>query len=208
MKLSKEEIEQIRAEAKEIAKAKLVDALVERALEEEFEQKEAQLVGDQAEVGKSEAVGGFEIVAPLPTADEEFRETSAYGFKLRVNRSGTAAEVFLNGNWQKQHVYVEEGRVPYVRLPNRLCPQSVAKTGSTSVRMSQLVLQAFSEMPEYMTAVYFTAKGPTILFRLRLANHIDKNLHNCNLSNLEWVNESAFKRACEAKAERLGIKLK
>lgn len=147
-------------------------------------------------------------VIPLPAAEDEFKETDVFGLKLRVNRAGTKVERFVSGKWDAVNITVlARNATPAIIVPNNYCPGSKCKRGLTSFRVSQLVLQAFTEMPSYMTKVYFTAKGPTIMFGLKLAYHNDGNLKNCALENLHWRDQSSFKTAVERRAEKLGATL-
>ncbi|MFU9046377.1 hypothetical protein ACNAUY_08285 [Acinetobacter tibetensis] len=203
-----EELAKIKAEAKAEAAETVKKHFVEKALADIGITTAEQAAEHFA--GKHEAVdGGFEVVTPLPTADDEFRETDVYGLNVRVNRSGTKVELKVNERWEErllQHTGSAK-HSKFVVLPNSLCRQSSAKCGTVSCRVSHLVMKAFSVMPEYMTDVYFTAKGPTIMFGLDLVEHLDGLRSNAHLDNLKWASKQKFIQACAKRAARLGIPL-
>ena len=148
-------------------------------------------------------------ISPLPSAEEDFAETSAFSIKLRVNRAGTKVERFVDGKWINVRIIVSKGRnfSPLISLPNNFCPGSKGKCGKTTCRVSHLVLQAFDQMPKHITDVLFTPKGPSVVFGLRLAYHKDGNLKNCSFDNLDWVSEAAFNFSATRRAQRLGVEI-
>lgn len=201
-----EELAKIKAEAKAEAAETVKKHFVEKALADIGITTAEQAAEHFA--GKHEAVdGGFEIVTPLPTADDEFREVSVYGISLRVNRTGSKVEVNVNGTWEerKQTHAKSKGKSAVVYLPNRMCRQSKSKDGYVSYRVSHLVMQAFSDMPQYMQDIYLTPKGPTIMFGLDLVEYLDGDRNNANLDNLAWSSRSKFLTACKVKMRRLNI---
>lgn len=203
---SPEELAQIKAEAKVEAAEVVKKHLVEKALSEIGIATAEQAAEHFA--GKPEATdSGFEVITPLPVADDEFRETYVYGIALRVNRTGSKVEVNVNGTWEerKQNHVNSKGKSAVVYLPNRMCRQSKSKDGYVSCRVSHLVLQAFSDMPQYMQDIYLTPKGPTIMFGLDLVEHLDGDRNNANLDNLAWSSRSKFLTACKVKMRRLNI---
>lgn len=203
---SPEELAQIKAEAKVEAAEAVKKHFVEKALSEIGIAKVEAAMEHFA--GKPEATdSGFEVITPLPVADDEFRETYVYGIALRVNRTGSKVEVNVNGTWEerKQNHVNSKGKSAVVYLPNRMCRQSKSKDGYVSCRVSHLVLQAFSEMPQYMQDIYLTPKGPTIMFGLDLVEHLDGDRNNANLDNLAWSSRSKFLTACKVKMRRLNI---
>lgn len=203
---SPEELAQIKAEAKVEAAEVVKKHFVEKALSEIGIAKVEAAMEHFA--GKPEATdSGFEVITPLPVADDEFRETYVYGIVLRVNRTGSKVEVNVNGTWEerKQNHVNSKGKSAVVYLPNRMCRQSKSKDGYVSYRVSHLVLQAFSEMPQYMQDIYLTPKGPTIMFGLDLVEHLDGDRNNANLDNLAWSSRSKFLTACKVKMRRLNI---
>lgn len=219
--LDQAKVNQMLAEAEEEAiaeaKAKIKKAMVENLVqksgvanridrEDHFDSPLA--IFDESKLQEPENKNDW-MVLPLPSAEEDFKETSALGIKLRVNRAGTKVERFVDGRWVNVNIVIKEGHnfSPTFFLPNDFCAGSKAKSGVTTFRVSHLVLQAFTEMPKYITDVLFTAKGPSILFGLRLAYHKDFNLRNCALDNLFWVSETVFKTAAKRRAEKLGVSL-
>lgn len=200
------------AQIKASAKVKAAEILEQRYIEQALAQCEQSptmpsdwVLFPPSDEGKTALVLSEPELAKVVDPHDDFAEVSIYGILLRVNRTGTAVEIFLNGKWEDRSIRKLKGAVPYISLPNKLCPGSIAKDGQVSYRVTHLVIQAFGEMPDYVKDVLFTRKGPTILFGLRLCNQINKVKHDCNFENLEWVSEAVFKRAVRVKMKNKSI---
>lgn len=131
---------------------------------------------------------------------DTFAKVNIYGVTLRVNKSGTKVEVYSNGAWKERKIQgVKYGnKASYVVIPNSLCPQSKSKSGLVSVEVGRLVLEAFTEMPQYIQDVYYSKRGPSILFGLRLVRY-KKDKQTCGINDVEWIDEKSFQIAVKAK---------
>ena len=200
MLFTAQEIEELKAQAKEEAKALLMKELLGQLTAKVEAKEEAAALEDTPKPDDW-------VLEPITPAESEFKTTSLYNITLRVNRSGTVVQIFDkdSGEWFDKSIQARNGNQrhsPWVSIPNRYCSASKDKSGFMNVLVARIVAQAFIEMPQYIQDVLYTKQGPSILFGLDLVHQKDNNRQNVHVENLKWIDEVSFQVALRKKLKR------
>lgn len=198
------ELEEIRVQAKAEAAAYFKARLVDQ-LKAEIETSVIGVTATSEVPTEPKPESEDWVVAPTPSDSETFGETTIYGYKFRVNKTGTIVKMLVNGEWQEKKITIDhtnDRRAPFIYMPNRQCPDSKGTDGKVSVVVARIVLSAFNDVPDYIAQVAANPMGPRILFGLKLYKFKDRNAHNVHLSNLEWIDRDSFVRAVRMKTEK------
>lgn len=200
MLFTAQEIEEIKIQAKEEAKALLMKELLGQLTAKSEAKEEVAALEDNPKLDDW-------VLEPITPAESEFKTTSLYNITLRVNRSGTVVQIFdkSSGEWFDRSIQARNGNQrhsPWVSIPNRFCSASKNKSGFTNVLVARIVAQAFIEMPQYIQDVLYTKQGPSILFGLDLVHQKDNNRQNVHVENLKWIDEISFQVALRKKLKR------
>jgi hypothetical protein len=191
MYFNRNEIEQIKAEAKSIARERIVRKLTDKIVNEELCDNSCADVLDDWLIPVMD-LSVFEKPKERISDAENFREIQMCGQKIRVNRSGTQIQrLTADGKWKSvkiQQSKDESGR-SYIQLPN--VEKRVTKTPYLTILLCRVVMEAFAEKPEYIRKVENSKYGAEILHGL----HLCKNkgaVTNSHVDNIEWVCEAKF----------------
>lgn len=200
MLFTAQEIEELKVQAKEEAKALLMKELLGQLTAKSEAKEEVAALEDNPKLDDW-------VLEPITPAESEFKTTSLYNITLRVNRLGTVVQIFDkdSGEWFDKSIQARNGNQrhsPWVSIPNRYCSASKNKSGFTNVLVARIVAQAFIEMPQYIQDVLYTKQGPSILFGLDLVYQKDNNRQNSHVENLKWIDEVSFQSALRKKLKR------
>ena len=200
MLFTAQEIEELKVQAKEEAKALLMKELLGQLTAKSEAKEEVVALEDNPKLDDW-------VLEPITPAESEFKTTSLYNITLRVNRLGTVVQIFDkdSGEWFDKSIQARNGNQrhsPWVSIPNRYCSASKNKSGFTNVLVARIVAQAFIEMPQYLQDVLYTKQGPSILFGLDLVYQKDNNRQNSHVENLKWIDEVSFQSALRKKLKR------
>lgn len=204
LKFTQAELEEIRTQAKAEAAAYLKEHLLDQ-LKAKVEEG---LLGEPIPYlieAESKPTDEDWVVAPTPSDSETFGETTIYGYKFRVNKTGTIVKMRVGDEWVEKKITLDrtnDRRAAFIYMSNDQCPNSKGVDGKVSVVVARIVLSAFNDVPDYIAQVAANPMGPRILFGLKLYKFKDRNAHNAHISNLEWIDRDAFVRAVRMKTEK------